>query len=60
MFYIMCFTVCSPYQKSLLYSMDLNWSKLLQTNQPTGTDDLINIHNLPNGIAIATWKVLVM
>ncbi|XP_052214101.1 F-box only protein 15-like [Dreissena polymorpha] len=45
-----------PTSKSLLVHVDLAWTKWLQSNKPAGSDGMVNIYNLPEGLAIATWK----
>jgi len=49
--------IYSPFQKSLLLEVNLDWQKRLQTTKPTASDDMINLYSLADGLAIATWKV---
>ncbi|XP_045193371.2 F-box only protein 15-like [Mercenaria mercenaria] len=46
----------SPYQRSLLMSHRLDWKKLIQTNKPTGSDDLVHLYSLPDGLMVGIWK----
>ncbi|KAL3859194.1 hypothetical protein ACJMK2_009423 [Sinanodonta woodiana] len=46
----------SPYQRSLLMSFDLKWEDYKKSAAPIGSDDMVDLYSLPQGLLVAVWK----